>query len=206
MPDEVIIWGDEATSTVYLARNGYNPAVLPPSGYHCHCPVYNYNPGICLDCYIDPKRTLTFSNWNWYTSCSLYALKYIKIDSVTMPASIDVYYKDEGGYSYGWQATSGSITYSLYGPSKTCEPSALTHTTTTAFKFLLSKSTTIVNKWIVSVVLENGTSAYPNTVFFNDVDHWYADGGYCNFQFPTSGLPNKMRWFTTSAAATCTLS
>jgi hypothetical protein len=193
------IWGNGANLTVYKSKDGFSPAVIPPSGYHCHCPILTDYFGYCSDCYLDPVRTLTFSNLNWNLTCTKIGTRYVKVDSVTFPSVVDVVI-NKAVWEYGWSATSGTISWKTYSTSACTTP---TNTyTDKSMRFYLYK--TAMNDWQAQcVVLQPG---YVAPYVFNPIATWSASGSYCNWQHPTSACTETANRDFCTSGATCTLS
>lgn len=210
------IWGTSG----YIYKTTYGQiGSIPPSGYPCNCPpVYMW---YCTDCYTDHMRTLTFSNLI-FNDCAVVGGAYrVKVTAQTFPSVVDVYTEVTGGGS--WNAISGTISYEVYRTSATtCStPSALMATVNSSpLRFELGKYNNTdwwVRAYIVNAAASSGGVNF-NYAFYsrtaNPSGTWKADGGYCNWQHPTSACLNSnstlqqqmMLNTPTSSTALCTLS
>lgn len=182
------IWGSTSNLQVYKSKTG-TPAVVPPSGYYCECPPFIDWQNACHDCYIDHKRSITFSGMNFWSGCRYNSSinRYVRINSVTYPSVWDVYYQTSP--TNGWGATSGSIQFDAYTGAN-CTGSVTSYTC--AFFARLRAFAAVGGAgidWDVHVTITQAGFTYPN-VFTHDSYPLHQDSTFCNFGFPTSGAVN----------------
>lgn len=202
------IWGSPGNLEVYKSRWG-SPAVVPPDGDPCICQPWSDYYGACNDCYIEKKRTITFSGLSWYTcQRSVYLpSRYVKVVSVSFPSVWDLYKTD--AYDFGWQATSGSATFELYVGAG-CTGLKTNTYTNVAFRttlFAYPYDATHID-WDVTVTLV-GSFSNPGFIFYDpgQTQQWLGDGRLCNKDFPTSALiSNWNQCYLCPSGATATLS